>query len=112
MDASGEAAGEDFGRTVEPNWEAAAVQQPAVAGIDDGAAAGGDYTAQFGVHVGGPQREHGFALATPETSLSLLGEDGGHRHTRLSFDEFVEIHKGGVPALSDTTPHGTFATSR
>src|SRR5450759_4681386 len=112
MDASGQATGQDFGRAVEPDREAAAVQQPAVAGVDDAAPAGGDDTAQLWIHIGWAEREHGLALMASEAGLSLLGEDVGHDFACAPFHEFVEIYERGVMSLGDTTPHRALATSR
>src|SRR5450759_1491382 len=112
MDASGQATCQDFGRAVKPEREEAPVQQPAVAGVDDGAAAGGDDTAQLWVHVGGSEREHGLVLVAAEAGLALLGEDIGHDFACAPLHELVEIYERGVMSPGDATPHCALATSR
>src|SRR6185312_12460494 len=82
---------DDLGPDVEPNNAAAAEEPPAVARVDDRAAARGDHPRQL---LGAIRRAEGLdrgALAVPEAGLALRREDFGDPHAGLSFDLLVEV---------------------
>jgi hypothetical protein len=101
--------GEDLGRGVQPRHVAAAVEEPAVARVDRGAAAGGHDATQAGRRVRGPQGGHGGALAGPEARFALLVEDRRDRPAGLGRDHLVEVDQLRPVTPGEPAPGGGLA---
>ena len=109
--APSKAARQDFGRAVQPDGEAAAVQQPAVARIDYGTAARGDDPAQLRFRVRRPKRQHRLAFVAAEAGFALRGKDGRHGVARLALHEIVEVDERRSVALRQTASNGGLAAA-
>ena len=77
----------------------AAVEEPAVARVDRGAAAGGDDAGAGPAPASaGPERRDGRPLASPEAGLALLVEDRRDRPPGRRLDHLVEVDELGAVA--------------
>ena len=86
--------GEDLRPSIQPDRGAAPVEAPAVARIDDRAAAGRHDPPDRRVGIGVAKVRHGSPLERPEGRLAILGEDLRDRPARGRFDPLVEIDEG------------------
>ena len=104
--------GEDLGPDVEPDRDAAAVQRPAVARVDDGAAAGRDDAPHVRPDVGRAEVVDGLALERPERRLAALGEDLRDRLAGGLLDRVVEVDERRPVAMGEPPPDGALAAAR
>ena len=103
---------EDLGTDVEPDRHAAPVEQPAIARVDDGPAAGRDHPPQVRAGIGRAQRGDGVLLQAPERRLAVGREDLGDPAAGLVLDLVVEIDERRPVARGDPPPDGALPAAR
>ena len=89
----------------------AAVERPAVARVDDRAAAGRDDTPDLGRPVGRSEGGDRAPLAGPEPGLALLGEDLRDRPAGRRLDALVEVDEGRAVAVRQPPPDRALAAA-
>ena len=86
-----QALGEDLGPAIEPDRGPVPVERPAIARVDDRAAARRDHAPDIGGRIGGAEVGDRRAFQRPKGRLPVLGEDVGDRPPGRRLDPLVEV---------------------
>jgi hypothetical protein len=109
--AAAKALGEHLRPAVEPDWQAASIQGPAVPRVDDRAAPGGDDATDRWLGVWRPEVLDRRPFHRPECGLALLGEDLRDLPAGSPLDRLVEIDVRRVVAMGEPPPDGALAAA-
>ncbi len=110
--AAAESLGEDLRPAVEPDRQAAPVQRPAIARVDDGAAAGRDHPPDRWLRVGPAKAIDRGPLHGPERRLAVVLEDLRDPPAVGVLDRLVEVDELGAVAVGEPPPDGGLAAPR
>src|SRR6185436_733922 len=103
---------DDLRANIEPDDAAAAEEAPAVARVDDRAAARRDDAGQRRSGVDGPESLDRGALSLAETGLALRREHVRDPRAGLALDQCIQVDEGRAVSRGDALAHGRLATPR